>query len=94
MMVSILHNQCGKVAFWYDHPPFPGETFDVEHAYSVSGNEIMWHQRRMCGSCGKIFDLKDLHPGPPILRTFDMSNSADMAEFYKHVGAEHFEGES
>jgi hypothetical protein len=90
-MISIMHKQCGSIAFFYDHMPVPGEEFNVEHAFSVRGSPIEWHHSRLCPTCGRAMGLADFEPGPPVLRTFDMTSPQDMRSFYEDAGSDHME---
>lgn len=94
-MYKINHMTCGRLAFLYAHEPHKGDPIVREHTFHRDGTPFEIYERLThCESCGQpLRSANALTPGGPVLRTFDMSNSADMAEFYEHVGSEHFEGE-
>jgi hypothetical protein len=91
-MISIIHQPCDGIVFYYEHKPIPGETFDVEHAFDPSGTPLTWGASRICPNCGELIETADLRPGPPPLRTFRMNSSEDMRELYKAVNINHFDG--
>jgi hypothetical protein len=90
-LIALIHSRCHQIALFYEHMPRAGETFDIEHAYDVNGNPLNWGASRYCASCGIAIETKDLEPGPPVLRTFDMTSPQNMREFYDTCEESHFE---
>ena len=87
--VVITHKTCGKAAFLYAHAPVSGERILRENAFHLDGKTFdRFGHLCLCGTCGGLLKgSPDLRPGPPILRTFDMEDPADMREFYSHINA-------
>lgn len=90
--VTITHSTCGRAAFLYNHRPIAGEKIESKHAFDLEGKSLHMQRLYTCLSCGRALSGMHLEPGPPILRTFDMSSPADMKEFYEAAGTEHLEG--
>lgn len=91
-MITIIHKPCNGIAFFYEHMPRAGEQFDVEYAFDINGNPLTWNSSRLCPTCGRPMSIDDFAPGPPVLRTFDMSSPQDMRSFYEDAGETHMDG--
>lgn len=50
---AYIHEDCDKVAFYYDHLPAPGETVEAKHALLLSGEKPVTDTDCICGYCGE-----------------------------------------
>ena len=86
-LVTILHKVCGQPAFLYSHNPKGGEVIKRVESFHLDGSPFThFENANYCESCGiRITSAHSLAPAPPEVRSYDMTNSADMRKLYKGV---------
>lgn len=56
-MVRVIHNKCGKLAFYFKVPLKEGETIYADNVVQIDGSESISGEPIMCGNCGEALSL-------------------------------------
>ena len=51
-MVKVIHNECGKIAFYFKVPLSEGEIICADNVVHLDGSQAMPGEPIMCESCG------------------------------------------